>query len=91
MTHLGPNIAAAVLPLGVPPTELEAFIGALAGNDQAALAQLPNVTPQIIGAGVHALQSTYLSSFKAVWIAAAAISAATVLGKLFTFFNAVKV
>lgn len=42
---------------------------------------LPGVTPQIIGAGVHALQESYLASFKNVWIAAAVISGVTVLGK----------
>lgn len=80
---LGSSIAAAVLPLGFPPSELEGFIGALAGQDQAALMQLPGVTPQIIGAGVHALQSSFLASFRNVWITAAVISAVTVLGKLF--------
>lgn len=81
--HLGHDIAAAVLPLGFPPTQLEAFIGALAGNDQAALAQIEGVTPQIIGAGVHALQGAYLVSFRGVWIAAAVFSAVTVIGKWF--------
>lgn len=78
---LGSSIAAAVLPLGFPPQELEAFIGALAGQDKAALAQLPGVTPQIIGAGVHALQTSFLESFKNVWIAAAVFSGVTVIGK----------
>lgn len=43
--------------------------------------KLPGVTPQIIGAGVHALQTSYLASFRNVWIAAAVISGVTVLGK----------
>jgi len=81
--HLGQDIAAAVVPLGFPPAQLEAFIGALAGNDQAALAQIPGVTPQIVGAGVHALQSAYLASFKGVWIAAAVFSGVTVIGSCF--------
>lgn len=81
ISHLGSNIAAAVLPLGFPPSELPGFIGALAGNDQAALAKIPGVTPQIIGAGVHALQTSYLSSFRGVWIAAAVIAGATVFGE----------
>ena len=82
-SSLGSNIAAAVLPLGFPPQNLEAFIGALAGQDQAALAHIPGVTPQIIGAGVHALQEAYLSSFKPVWIAAACFAGATVLMSCF--------
>lgn len=79
---LGSSIAAAVLPLGFSPQYLEAFIGALAGQDQAALAQIPGVTPQIIGAGVHALQTAFLASFKNVWIAAAVFAGVTVIGKL---------
>lgn len=81
ISHLGSNIAAAVLPLGFSPQNLEAFIGALANNEQAVLAKIPGVTPQIIGAGVGALQRTYLQSFRNVWIAAAAISGVTVIGK----------
>ena len=83
INHLGSNIAAAVLPLGFPPQELEGFIGALAGNNQTALGMMPNVTPQIIGAGVHALQTSYLSSFKNVWIAAAVIAGVTVIACCF--------
>lgn len=79
--HLGHDIAAAVLPLGFPPSQLKAFIGALASNNQAALAQIQGVTPQIIGAGAHALKLAYLTSFRNVWIAAAAFSGATVIGK----------
>lgn len=80
-SKLGADIAAAVLPLGLPPAELPAFIGALAGQDKAALAQLPGVTPQMIGAGVHALQTAYLASFKNVWVAAAVFAGVTIIGK----------
>ncbi|KAK5954684.1 hypothetical protein OHC33_004408 [Knufia fluminis] len=81
--HLGHDIAAAVLPLGFPPTELDAFIGALAGQDQAALAQIPNVTREILGAGVHALLNAHLVSLRGVWIAAAVFSGDTVIGSCF--------
>ena len=81
-THLGADIAAAVLPLGLAPRALPAFIGALAGNDQAALARIPGVTGEIIGAGVQGLQQAYLSTFRIVWITAAALSAVAVLRKL---------
>lgn len=50
-------------------------------NDPEALAQIPGVTPEIIGAGVHTLQEAYLNSFKGVWIAAAVLSGVTLLGK----------
>jgi hypothetical protein len=78
---LGSGIAAAVLPLGFPPNELEQFIGALAPQNEAALAQVPDVTPQIIGAGVHALQAAFLGSSKPVQIAATVISGVTVIGE----------
>jgi hypothetical protein len=75
------NIPAAVLPLGLPPQSLGPFIGALAANDQEAIAHIPGVNPAIIGAGVHALQVSYLRSFHGVWTAAAVISGVTALGE----------
>lgn len=66
--HLGPGIAAAVLPLGLSPDVLGRFIEALSANNQAALAAIPGVTPEIIQAGVHALQAAYVSSFRIMWI-----------------------
>lgn len=66
--NLGPGIAAAVLPLGLTPDVLGRFIEALSANDQGALAGIPGVTPQIIQAGVHALQAAYVSSFRIMWI-----------------------
>jgi hypothetical protein len=82
--HLGADIAAAVLPLGLSPRYLAAFIGALAGQDEAALAQIPGVTPQIIGAGVGALKHAYLISFRGIWITAAVFSFVTAIGKWHT-------
>jgi hypothetical protein len=78
--HLGHDIAAAVLPAGLPPTSIEPFIGALMSQNQALLAQIPGVTPAVIGAGVHAMQGAYLKSFEVVWIAAAVFSGVTALG-----------
>lgn len=66
--HLGPGIAAAVLPLGLSPDVLGRFIEALSANNQAALAGIAGVTPEIIQAGVHALQAAYVSSFRIMWI-----------------------
>ena len=80
-SHLGSDIAAAVLPLGFSPRYLEAFIGALAGDDEAALAHIPGVTPQIIGAGVGALKHAYLISLRGVWIAACVFSFVTAIGE----------
>ncbi|KAK3934176.1 major facilitator superfamily domain-containing protein [Diplogelasinospora grovesii] len=70
MGHLGDNIAAAVIPLGLPPNATGAFIGALTSHNEEALFQIPGVTPQIVGAGADALLGTYTTGFKHVWIAA---------------------
>jgi hypothetical protein len=80
---LGPGIAAAVIPLGLAPENIESFITALANNDQATLMTIPGVTPQIIGAGVNALKTAFAASFRNVWIAAAALSGVATIGEFF--------
>lgn len=68
--NLGPKIAGAVLPLGLPASSLPAFIGDLAANNQTALTTVPGVTGQIIGAGVGGLFEAYSIGFRFVWVAA---------------------
>lgn len=68
--NLGPKIAGAVLPLGLPASSLPAFIGDLAANNQTDLATVPGVTGQIIGAGVGGLFEAYSIGFRFVWVAA---------------------
>ncbi|KAK0609584.1 hypothetical protein B0T17DRAFT_621628 [Bombardia bombarda] len=81
---LGDNIAAAVIPLGLPFQSAGPFIGALAGHaDGAVLFHIPGVTPQIVGAGVAALKDTFMTGFKHVWITAAAFSAFAALLSVF--------
>lgn len=69
MNHLGDNIAGAVIPLGLNPKDVGAFIGAFTSHDDAALFQIPGVTPQMAGAAGHALLETYAGGFKNVWTA----------------------
>ncbi|KAK3360441.1 major facilitator superfamily domain-containing protein [Lasiosphaeria hispida] len=71
MSHVGDNIAAAVVPLGLPLSSLGPFIGALTAHDNESLFQIPGVTPQIVGAGADALLATFSTGFKHVWITAA--------------------
>jgi hypothetical protein len=78
--NLGPSIAVAVLPLGLSPKVLPAFIGAIAASDQEALMQILGVTPEIVSAGVHGLQLAYVMAFRGVWITSAAVSAAALIG-----------
>jgi len=75
------NIAPAVVPLGLPLSSLEPFIGSLASNaPPATIAAIPGVTPEIIGAGVTALKTSFLQSFKWVYVAAAVLSAVGAIG-----------
>ncbi|KAH9207578.1 major facilitator superfamily domain-containing protein [Leptodontidium sp. 2 PMI_412] len=82
-TVLAPNIGAAVLPLGLSPEDLPALINALVNSNQAALMQITGVTPQIIGAGVTALQESYLQSFRYIWLCAGVLSAVASISALF--------
>jgi hypothetical protein len=59
-----------VLPLGLPESSLPALIGDLAANNQTAIATVPGITPQIIGAGVGGLFKAYSLGFRFVWVAA---------------------
>jgi hypothetical protein len=81
--HLGENIAAAVLPLGLSPGNLAQFAAALASQDQAALAIIPGVTPAIISAGLGAVKATYLVAYRYVWITAGAFSFVAVVAACF--------
>jgi hypothetical protein len=70
--------------MGLPPQSLAPFIGALAGQaPPSAIAAIPGVTPQIIGAGVGALHVAFQESFRWVYIAAAVISAVCVITSCF--------
>ena len=80
-THLGANIAAAVLPLGLPETSLGDLITALADQDNAALAGVPGISNEIIGAAVGALKSTYSVAFRWVWVSAGSFTIVAAVGK----------
>lgn len=81
-THLAPKVSAAVLPLGLPPSSLGMFIGALSASNAKLLGQVPGVTPEIIGAGVAALKEAYSIGFRNVWIVAVAFTAVACAGTL---------
>ncbi|EEU41142.1 uncharacterized protein NECHADRAFT_46417, partial [Fusarium vanettenii 77-13-4] len=72
--YLAPSIAGAVVPLGVDPDDLPQLIQGLTTQDQKLLASIPGMTPRIMQAAVHALKEAYLSSFRRVWIALAAMA-----------------
>ena len=68
-------VAAAAIKAGLPKSSLGAFIGALAGDNSAALPGIDGVTPAIIGAGVAALMQAFADGVRAVYIIAAPFGA----------------
>ncbi|KAK7457499.1 hypothetical protein CaCOL14_001479 [Colletotrichum acutatum] len=83
LSRMPTNIAAAVLPLGLPQTSLGQFIGLLVAHDNAALSQVEGVTLDVIQAGAGALLQTYSLGFRYVWIAAGSITVAAAIGAFF--------
>ena len=68
---------------GLPATSLRAFVEAIAADDTAAIAAVPDVTPTIIAAGVAALKQAFADSIRPTFIIAAAIGAAACVASLF--------
>ncbi|KAI8936164.1 hypothetical protein NX059_006598 [Plenodomus lindquistii] len=81
-TNIPKKIAEAVLPLGFNPRFLGPLIGGIAAHNDAALAAIPGITPQIIGAGNEGYVEAHVVSFAKVWIAAAVLSAVGAIGAL---------
>ncbi|KIW68490.1 hypothetical protein PV04_04432 [Phialophora macrospora] len=67
-SNIPTKVAAAVVPLGLPPSSIGPLIGALAAQDPAAFANVPGVTPQIIQAGAAAVLDSYGVAFQNAWI-----------------------
>lgn len=64
-------LAKAAATAGLPPSSIPEFIGAVAGNDEVALQQIPGVNAEIISDGVLALRHAYADSLRLVYIIAA--------------------
>ncbi|OBT51158.1 hypothetical protein VE04_07968 [Pseudogymnoascus sp. 24MN13] len=82
-TNLGPKIAAAVLPLGLPESSLGDFITALNNQDIAGLGKIPGVTGQVIGAGLGGLREAYNLGFRFIWVAAGCFTVAAAVAAIF--------
>ncbi|OCK74981.1 MFS general substrate transporter [Lepidopterella palustris CBS 459.81] len=61
---LAKRVSRAVLPLGLPITSLRALLLAIASKDQAALSQIPGITPVIIKMAVLETELTYAAAFR---------------------------
>ncbi|KAL1845191.1 hypothetical protein VTK73DRAFT_940 [Phialemonium thermophilum] len=83
MNRLGDNVASAVLPMGLDPQDLGAFIGALTAQDDGALFRIPHVTGPMVGAAGQALLDTYASAFRDVWITASCLAAVAMILSVF--------
>ncbi|KFY91333.1 hypothetical protein V500_04719 [Pseudogymnoascus sp. VKM F-4518 (FW-2643)] len=82
-SNLGPKIAAAVLPLGLPESSLPDFITALNNQNTEALGKIPGVTGQVIGAGVGGLREAYTLGFRFIWVAAGCFTVAAAVAGIF--------
>ena len=70
-SRLPSYVGKAALMAGLPPTSVQAFVGALLTEDTASLVQIPGVTPAIIGAGAAAVKQAFADSIRVVFIIAA--------------------
>ncbi|KAK5048723.1 hypothetical protein LTR84_005815 [Exophiala bonariae] len=81
--YLPRYIANAVLPLGLAPKDLPAFIQALLSSDSKSLMQIPGVSPDVIAAGVSGLQQGYIKSFQAPHITAIILAVVGLIASCF--------
>lgn len=77
------DIPPAVVKAGLPPTSIPAFIEALTGANQTALAMVPGVNKAIIAAGSLALKQAWADSLRVIFIIAAACGAVACVACLF--------
>jgi hypothetical protein len=80
-SNLGPKIAEAVLPLGLPASSLPQFIDGLASENNTLVGMAPGVTPRIIEAGVGGLYEAYSQGFRYVWISAGVFMFVSAIGE----------
>lgn len=81
MKNLGTNIGVAIVDKGISPDDVEAFVAALETQNEEALGKIPGATVDIIETGVVALQNTYVTAFRHVWIAGGCFVALAALGR----------
>lgn len=58
------NVAAAVLPLGLPQSELPGLLEAIATGSPTAILKVPGITSEIIAATARAVRVSYAEGFK---------------------------
>lgn len=85
MKHLPTNIGEAVTGAGLDPKSVPDFIAALTAHNADALQAIPDITPEIIGAGEIALKDTYVLAFRHIWIAGGCFVALAAIVAAFLF------
>ncbi|KEF60632.1 uncharacterized protein A1O9_02193 [Exophiala aquamarina CBS 119918] len=73
-SNLNSRVPAAVLPLGLPPSSIGLFIGAMTSGQTDGLTQIPGVTSEVIGTGGNAVLQSFVIAFRYVWITGASFS-----------------
>ncbi|KIW95573.1 uncharacterized protein Z519_04158 [Cladophialophora bantiana CBS 173.52] len=76
-------VAKAAVTAGLASSSIEAFVGALTGNDPSALARIPGITPEITAKGLAALQHAYADSLRVIYIMAAPFGVVAIIACLF--------
>src|ERR1700722_12047452 len=84
-TNLGSKVAAATLPLGLPPSSLGALIGSLTSGNPAAANRVPGATLDIIRAGGLAVQEAFVIAFRYVWISAGCFALVALVGIVISY------
>ncbi|KAK4897775.1 hypothetical protein LTR27_004547 [Elasticomyces elasticus] len=78
-SNIGPKVAKAVLPLGLPATSIGPLIAALGLGSADALQDVPGVTNDVTSAAGLAIKQSYVVAFRHVFIFGAALMAAGII------------
>jgi len=77
------NVATAAVGAGLSPAEIPALLGALLTKNQTAILSIPGISPNIVLASEGAVQDSYVSGFRKVYLVSIAFGGAAVLASLF--------
>ena len=83
--NLGSKVAAATLPLGLPPSSLGPLIVSLTSGNSAAANRVPGATLDIIQAGGLAVQEAFVIAFRYVWISAGCFTLVALVGTVISY------
>ncbi|KAK4891827.1 hypothetical protein LTR27_009679 [Elasticomyces elasticus] len=79
LKELPGKVISQVIPLGLDAQYLEALLTGLATHNASQIQSIPGMTPRIVEAATVGVKEAYMTSFRNVWIAAAAFAAVAML------------